>query len=68
MVDIKIVGPGSTMSAEIHLITKVLKEAGYDVQLVDDYPCHDDEQLNRCLNLKHKSKVRIEVDHLPWGG
>jgi molybdopterin biosynthesis enzyme MoaB len=70
-IDIRVSGPGSTIHCEIAVIHKALKEAGFNVCVVDSHPCPDDyNPLNeKAMELARENKVIcIIADHQPWGG
>lgn len=73
-VNITISGPGGTMSGEIYLIKKAFTNAGFEVLVNDKYPNEDIEETIKILdslvacNEKIGGVIRVNVEHLPWGG
>lgn len=75
-VTIGISGAGMTFHYETYLVEKVLKEAGFDVQLIDDHPIKEEHKTDFIINAESgmfsektkKRKIIIKTHHLPWGG
>lgn len=72
---IKVSGPGSCINNELAVISKALSDAGFVVEIENEYPAEDvteDELVARITRLNQtrnpKSKIKIVADHQPWGG
>lgn len=68
-IKITISGPGATIATEIALVEAALREAGYPVAVIDDYPPQHDplEPEVKQRALKGRTII-IHADHEPWGG
>ena len=71
---IEIKGPGGTINYPTGVIVKALKEAGLQVEIQDDYPSNNIEEI---LSENKKMiedgrikdwKINVKATHLPWGG
>ena len=65
-IEIKIKGAGITISNEIYLIEKILKEHGYEVHVNDEHPPKKEIDLDKVEGKQRK--INIVAIHLPWGG
>ena len=74
MITVEITGLGGTIDYPKEVIVKALKEAGLQVEVQDDYPARDaDEMVNemkkRIDNGEIKDwKVNVKTKHCFWPG
>ena len=74
MTTIEIKGPGGTINYPVNVIVKALKEAGLQVEVQDDYPSDNADEMMGLVKKRIDSgeikdwKVKVETEHLPWGG
>ena len=70
--DIKVSGPGRTFNDVMIIIRRALQEAGYVVDVDDEYPVKtemEDIELERLKKLKNKQyPIKLTANHRPWGG
>lgn len=74
MVTIEIKGAGGTINYPTEVIIKALKEAGLQVELHDEHPADNVEEL--LLKTKERIdsgyikewKAIVKTTHYPWGG
>ncbi len=71
---IEIKGPGGTCNYLADVIVKALKEAGLQVEVQDDYPSHNADEMMRDMKERIDSgeikdwKINVKTKNLPWGG
>ena len=74
MVTIEIKGAGGTINYPTEVILKALKEAGLQVEVHDEYPSDNVEELLSKTKEKIDSgyiknwKAVVKTVHIPWGG
>ena len=71
---IEIKGPGGTCNYPTDVIVKALKEAGLQVEVQDDYPSDNADEMMRDMKERIDSgeikdwKINVKTKNLPWGG
>ena len=63
-VTVTVSGPGECIGNEMLIIEKALKDAGYPVEVIDEYPPKD-------ITIDRASegwKITLKANHCPWGG
>ena len=65
IVKIEVSGPGQCIYNEMLIIEKALKDAGYCVEVIDDYPSENQEIKSV---IGYNTKVILKANHQPWGG
>jgi hypothetical protein len=71
---IEIKGPGGTCNYPADVIVKALKEAGLQVEVQDDYPTEDAEEMMSLTKERINSgeikdwKVNVKATHCFWPG
>ena len=71
---IEIKGPGGAISYPREVIVKALKEAGLQVEIQDDYPTEDAEEMMSLMKERINSgeikdwKVNVKATHCFWPG
>lgn len=74
MTTIEIKGPGGTINYPVNVIVKALKEAGLQVEVQDDYPSDNADEMMSLVKEQIDSgeikdwKINVKTKHLPWGG
>lgn len=76
MARIKVSGPGGCISTEMRVIEKALRDAGFQVTVIDDHRPEDngaaedwlEKSLERVKLLPDNYQVTLIADHQPWGG
>ena len=74
MTTIEIAGLGGTIDYPKEIIVKALKEAGLQVEVQDDYPSHNADEMMRDMKERIDSgeikdwKINVKIKNLPWGG
>ena len=74
MTTIEIAGLGGTIDYPKEVIVKALKEAGLQVEVQDDYPTKDVEEMMSEMKKRIDSgeikdwKINVKTKNLPWGG
>ena len=74
MTTIEIAGLGGTIDYPKEIIVKALKEAGLQVEVQDDYPSHNADEMMRDMKERIDSgeikdwKINVKTKNLPWGG
>jgi len=74
MTTIEISGLGGTIDYPKEVIVKALKEAGLQVEVQDDYPSHNADEMMRDMKERIDSgeikdwKINVKTKNLPWGG
>lgn len=63
-IEVKVSGPGECISNEILIIEKALRDVGYPVEIVDEYPPENRE----IRKASEGWKITIVANHCPWGG
>ena len=63
-ITVKVSGPGQCIHNQMHIIEKALKEAGYPVEVIDEYPTED----NTIERASEGWKITLVANHCPWGG
>lgn len=66
IVEIKVNGPGQCIYNEMLIIEKALKDAGYYVEVIDDYPPPENQKIESVIG--YNIKVILKANHQPWGG
>ena len=72
---------GGIVNFEAKVIERVFKEMGYQIEVNNPHPfveynTHpaaisetEDEYIERVKQIRHNdTKIKIEVEHYPWGG
>ena len=71
---IEISGMGGTINYPVDVIVRALKEAGLQVEVQDDYPSDNADEMMRDMKERIDSgeikdwKINVKTKHLPWGG
>jgi hypothetical protein len=74
MITVEITGMGGTIAYQKEVIVKALKEAGLEVEVQDDYPYKDAEEMmsetkRRIDNGEIKDwKINVKAKHCFWPG
>ena len=74
MTTIEIKGPGMTIQFPTEIIIKALKDAGLQVDVEDQFPSDNVDELISEMKNKINSgeikdwKINVKTKHLPWGG
>ena len=74
MITIEITGLGGTINYPKEVIVKALKEAGLQVEVQDDYPAKDADEMMRVMKKQIDSgeikdwKVNVKTKHCFWPG
>ena len=74
MITIEITGLGGTINYPKEVIVKALKEAGLQVEVQDDYPSDNADELMSKTKKAIDSgeikdwKINVKAKHLFWGG
>ncbi len=74
MATIEITGAGGTINYPTEVIVKALKEAGLQVEVIDEHPVDNAEEMIRMMKERIDSgyikdwKVVVKTTHYPWGG
>ena len=74
MITIEITGLGGTIAYPKEVIVKALKEAGLQVEVQDDYPAKDADEMMRVMKKQIDSgeikdwKVNVKTKHCFWPG
>jgi hypothetical protein len=74
MITVEITGLGGTIAYPKEVIVKALKEAGLEVEVQDDYPYKDAEEMmsetkRRIDNGEIKDwKINVKAKHCFWPG
>jgi hypothetical protein len=74
MITVEITGMGGTIAYPKEVIVKALKEAGLEVEVQDDYPYKDAEEMmsetkRRIDNGEIKDwKINVKAKHCFWPG
>lgn len=67
-VEVKISGPGMYIGTEVTIIKNYLQSLGFVVDEINDYPEYNNIENVDMENHIKKTKIKLIVDHLPWGG
>lgn len=70
---VKVSGPGGCVNNPRSVIEKALREAGFEVEVDNECPeeltLDQEVEWAKQVNEKYPpNKVKITVDHWPWGG
>lgn len=75
MTEIKITGPGGVINYEYYVILKALKDAGIQVEEINDSPEESPEKHLEMIKsridtgfIKSPWQVKLIANHMPWGG
>ena len=74
MTTIEISGLGGTINYPVNVIVKALKEAGLQVEVQDDYPSHNADEMMRDMKERIDSgeikdwKINVKTKHCFWPG
>jgi len=80
MISITVSGPGEVINTEMHLLANVLISAGYTVEVHNDHPPKPEVDMDKRLTELYERwdkgesdydkpiEIRLEAEHLPWGG
>jgi hypothetical protein len=74
MITVEITGLGGTIDYPKEVIVKALKEAGLQVEVQDDYPAKDADEMMRVMKKQIDSgeikdwKVNVKTKHCFWPG
>jgi hypothetical protein len=74
MITIEITGLGGTINYPKEVIVKALKEAGLQVEVQDDYPANDADEMMGEMKKRIDSgeikdwKVNVKTKHCFWPG
>ena len=74
MITIEITGLGGTINYPKEVIVKALKEAGLQVEVQDDYPSHNADEMMRDMKERIDSgeikdwKINVKTKHFFWPG
>ena len=74
MITIEITGLGGTINYPKEVIVKALKEAGLQVEVQDDNPCKDIDEMMSVMKKSIDSgeikdwKVNVKATHCFWPG
>ena len=74
MTTIEIAGLGGTIDYPKEIIVKALKEAGLQVEVQDDYPSHNADEMMRDMKERIDSgeikdwKINVKTKHCFWPG
>jgi hypothetical protein len=74
MITVEITGLGGTIAYPKEVIVKALKEAGLQVEVQDDYPAKDADEMMRVMKKQIDSgeikdwKVNVKTKHCFWPG
>lgn len=63
-IKVKVIGPGECIGNEMNIIEKALKDAGYPVEVIDEYPPKNKDTKRANAGWK----IILEAQHCPWGG
>lgn len=63
-ITVKVIGPGECISNEMNIIEKALTDAGYPVEVIDEYP-PESKEIRRA---SEGWKITLQAQHCPWGG
>ena len=63
-IHVKVSGPGTCIGNEMLIIEKALKDAGYPVEVVDEFPPKDKAIRPASAGWN----IKLEANHCPWGG
>jgi len=66
---VEISDPGLCVNNPTVIIEKALKEAGFVVEVENEFlPESVEERLEFVTNDKNPGKIKLKVEHWPWGG
>ena len=65
MIIVKVIGPGQCIGNEMLIIEKALRDAGYPVEVIDEFP-PENKKIHK--NANSRWKIVLEANHCPWGG
>lgn len=65
-ITIKVIGPGLTISNEVYLIDKILRDKGYEVEIEDKHP--PEKEFDPLDVNGDDVKIKLIAQHCPWGG
>ena len=74
MITVEITGLGGTIDYPKEVIVKALKDAGLQVEVQDDYPAKDADEMMRGMKKRIDSgeikdwKVNVKTKHCFWPG
>ena len=74
MTTIEISGLGGTINYPVNVIVKALKETGLQVEVQDDYPSHNADEMMRDMKERIDSgeikdwKINVKTKHFFWPG
>ena len=63
-ITVTVTGPGECIGNEMLIIEKALRDAGYPVTVIDEYPPKE-------ITIDRASKgwnITLKAQHCPWGG
>ena len=63
-IEVKVTGPGECISNEMLIIEKALKDAGYPVEVIDEFP----PEIKEIKPANAGWKIVLIAKHCPWGG
>lgn len=69
--EVKVVGPGQTFADVMIVVRRALIDAGYVVEVEDEYPIKntmEDIELARMKKFEKRYPIKLTAKHCPWGG
>ena len=69
--EVKVVGPGQTFADVMIVVRRALIDAGYVVEVEDEYPIKntmEDIELARMKKFEKRYPIKLTANHCPWGG
>ena len=63
-ITVQVTGPGEGIGNEMLIIERALRDAGYPVEVIDEYPPENKEIRKAPAGWR----ITLKANHLPWGG
>ena len=63
-ITVQVSGPGECISNQMLIIERALLDAGYPVEVIDEYPPENKEITKATAGCR----ITLKANHCPWGG